>query len=445
MTGDRTPTGDCPTAHRLMLARQHAHDGEATQEDARILADVIADWLAPPTGDTPTPVRWNVCPDCGDRHPGGAACHDTPPDATTPDSTVSAAQTPDSTAPLGQALEQREPQSSLKGAPTEDLRGRLIAAIDDEPHFSSAEIVTTVMRVLAEPRQGDLSERLSAALLTDTWGDDSPRVAHGQHIHDRACAICHGDVDAIARVVMRVVEHDILAAWVQGFHAPDRTVSEQETVRPDLRDQIAEALLNVDAWAQLKRRDDRERFADAVLPIVEAEIAGLRQRAQDAEEDAAYLNEEIITPERALHEQTIMRAEEAEAVVERATFVRQVLDLFDKADIHSELLWRVQDDTVRLYANVSDTFDWATADLEEITVERLPVLQQAYDDLIAIDSAEETATLFAARVRGVRPQGAAHPDHPTVCRLLDECGPERQLGLANPKPPAALDDVEAAP
>ena len=28
-----------------------------------------------PDATAPQPVRWNVCPDCGERHDGGAACH----------------------------------------------------------------------------------------------------------------------------------------------------------------------------------------------------------------------------------------------------------------------------------------------------------------------------------------------------------------------------------
>jgi hypothetical protein len=126
------------------------------------------------------------------------------------------------------------------------------------------------------------------------------------------------------------------------------------------------------------------------------------------------------------------------------SFVVEVLGLFDKADCHSELFWRVEGDDVQMYANVSDVFAWGTADLEDITPGRLPILQRAYDDLIAIDSAAELAVLYAARVRKQRPQGAAYPDHPTVRALLDECGPERPLGLGNPRAPAALSHSEGS-
>src|SRR5690606_6793036 len=50
-------------------------------------------------------------------------------------------------------------------------------------------------------------------------------------------------------------------------------------------------------------------IADAVLPVVEAALA----------EQAAEFDEDIITPERALHEQTIERAERAEAALRDLT------------------------------------------------------------------------------------------------------------------------------
>ncbi|MFC9686837.1 hypothetical protein [Streptomyces sp. NPDC056948] len=56
--------------------------------------------------------------------------------------------------------------------------------------------------------------------------------------------------------------------------------------RAALRDRIAEALREADTYAQLERRDDRERFADAVLavlppPVSRADV--LREAAEVAE------------------------------------------------------------------------------------------------------------------------------------------------------------------
>lgn len=124
-------------------------------------------------------------------------------------------------------------------------------------------------------------------------------------------------------------------------------------------------------------------------------------------------------------------------------YIRRVLAIFAKADIHSELLWRFEGDHVEFSANVSDVFAWGSADLEDITPDTLPALEQAYADLRAICAVEHTAELFAARVRRMRPQGAAYPTVLPAQRLFDACGPERLTGLGNPKAPTC--DTEDGP
>ncbi|MEU8886699.1 hypothetical protein [Streptomyces sp. NPDC048442] len=55
--------------------------------------------------------------------------------------------------------------------------------------------------------------------------------------------------------------------------------------RADLRDRIAQVLADSDAYALISRRDDRERFADAVLavlPTVPADRAAALREAADA-------------------------------------------------------------------------------------------------------------------------------------------------------------------
>ena len=125
-------------------------------------------------------------------------------------------------------------------------------------------------------------------------------------------------------------------------------------------------------------------------------------------------------------------------------FVVRVLELFSlsHADAYGDLFWRVDDGQVRLFANVSDVFAWGGSDCEPITSESLPALEQAYTDLKAVEAEEFTAELYTARQRGMRPQGAAYPSdtHESwrkVSALYDACGPERELGLGNPKPAPA--------
>jgi hypothetical protein len=94
--------------------------------------------------------------------------------------------------------------------------------------------------------------------------------------------------------------------------------------------------------------------------------------------------------------------------------------------------------------NVSDVFAWGCADAEDVTPETLPLLEQACLDLRAIGRSEVvyTADLYAARVRGMRPQGAAYPKERAATQaLFDACGPEREIGLGNPRKPPVPEDA----
>lgn len=125
---------------------------------------------------------------------------------------------------------------------------------------------------------------------------------------------------------------------------------------------------------------------------------------------------------------------------QRLTFITRVMEIFSltHADTYDELFWRVDDGHLRLYVNVSDVFDWGGADAEEITPESLTVLERAFADLRPLGATCLTPTLYAARQRQHRPQGAAYPG-PTdpswreTSALLDGCGPARETGLGNPR------------
>lgn len=132
---------------------------------------------------------------------------------------------------------------------------------------------------------------------------------------------------------------------------------------------------------------------------------------------------------------------------EYLTFVTRVMQIFSltHADAYGELFWRVDDGQLHLYANVSDVFDWGCADVEEITPEALPVLEQAFTDLGPHGAMHAVAPLYAARQRGRRPQGVAYPDGRDnawreVSALFDGCGPARELGLGNPRTAPAHKD-----
>ncbi len=114
-----------------------------------------------------------------------------------------------------------------------------------------------------------------------------------------------------------------------------------------------------------------------------------------------------------------------------AEFILKVLDLFSRYDSQDSVSWRTDGEfaPVTFFVNCSDLFWWATADAEDITPENFGVLEQAFIDCQAADKVVGTVyapSLFAARVRKLRPQRAAYPkDEPFMWPLFDACGPER--------------------
>lgn len=81
--------------------------------------------------------------------------------------------------------------------------------------------------------------------------------------------------------------------------------------------------------------------------------------------------------------------------------------------------------------NCNDVFYWGCADSEYITVELLPLFNEAVDDCDG--NLEMAANLYCARIRKERPQGAMYTYIPEeLWPLFDECGPEREIDMGNP-------------
>lgn len=117
----------------------------------------------------------------------------------------------------------------------------------------------------------------------------------------------------------------------------------------------------------------------------------------------------------------------------------EVFALFERADDYDEgLFWRVDMQSpgrnVKLFAQCSDLFFWATADLEEITAGDIPLLRRTLEDLEAADASYELAPLFAARKRKLRPQKPCYKDYsPAVAALYDACCTEKERASADRK------------
>lgn len=108
---------------------------------------------------------------------------------------------------------------------------------------------------------------------------------------------------------------------------------------------------------------------------------------------------------------------------EEAAFV---LHLWDRADLYEDLMWRVDRTDgsydVRMHANCSDLFFWATADCEEILPADFPLLVQTLQDLEAVGCAYNLPELFAARKRKLRPQAPCYKHFEDAVKpLFDAC------------------------
>lgn len=111
-------------------------------------------------------------------------------------------------------------------------------------------------------------------------------------------------------------------------------------------------------------------------------------------------------------------------------FILDVLDTFGHG-MAEMITWRTDEEyaPVTFWVNCNDLFYWATSDGEDITPENLPVLKQAFVDL---ESAYPhmgkcwAGELFAARVRGMRPQRRVLDKyHESIRPLFLAAGPER--------------------
>lgn len=144
--------------------------------------------------------------------------------------------------------------------------------------------------------------------------------------------------------------------------------------------------------------------------------------------------------------------EQAEELYKLTNFIaKNELDCF----------WVKCDDGIcRPTVNLNDFFAWACADLEIIYASDLPDIEKAKQDIekaCGTDKvlAEIYATdLWAARKNKMRPQNAIYPkancyadkntNYEALRKLYDEAGPERPIGMGNPKPrPTQKDDKKA--
>ena len=120
--------------------------------------------------------------------------------------------------------------------------------------------------------------------------------------------------------------------------------------------------------------------------------------------------------------------------------IKRLLDItaFDNCDI---IWWRYPDNGPRelqFFVNCNDTFAWACADCEQITLDNIDILEQSIKDeqrILGTYTCTIANELFSARVRKMRPQGASYIEcyDKRMWSLFDACGPVRKVNFGNPK------------
>lgn len=128
---------------------------------------------------------------------------------------------------------------------------------------------------------------------------------------------------------------------------------------------------------------------------------------------------------------------------EELAFIVKVLQQFDYED---GLLWSVKDGHAKFSVICNDVFWWGSADAEDLTPDNVDELKRAREDVMSAKGRDQGSSeaewryeayakeLFCARVRKMRPQGAAYPKDPKMWSLFDACGPEREIDILNPIP-----------
>ena len=104
----------------------------------------------------------------------------------------------------------------------------------------------------------------------------------------------------------------------------------------------------------------------------------------------------------------------------------KLLTIAARYDAMDTLFWNEE---LEFSVICNDIFWWGTADLEEITEETIDDFETALID----GGIAWGATLYCARMRKMRPQGAMYEHiNKDVWYLFDACGPEREVDFGNP-------------
>lgn len=106
----------------------------------------------------------------------------------------------------------------------------------------------------------------------------------------------------------------------------------------------------------------------------------------------------------------------------------KVLKFLARHELADSMFIMERDGELLVGENCNDYFYYASADMELVTAENLPVFEKAIEDCKSVWSTGESwaGGLFACRVRGMRPLTMAYVNMPKqLWPLFDAAGPER--------------------
>lgn len=112
----------------------------------------------------------------------------------------------------------------------------------------------------------------------------------------------------------------------------------------------------------------------------------------------------------------------------------RVLTAVAEADVHDAIWWQTTDagpGRIEFFVNCTELFNLGTVDLVPITGDTVKAFEDALEECSRATGGDATygPLLFAARVRGERPQGSSYPSDQRLWPLFDACGPERELPM----------------
>ncbi len=126
----------------------------------------------------------------------------------------------------------------------------------------------------------ELRDQIAEALRTARWDGHLPDDAHGQHQYHGACAICRGDVTAIADAVMPLVQAR-LDEQTASFDQRLSNVQEEIRRTAETQDRIRERLTT--------ERDQAKRLLHNRVQ----DVVDLSQRAEQAEAERDRLDDQL--------------------------------------------------------------------------------------------------------------------------------------------------------